>query len=364
MKKLIIPVCFVILLAALFGCGRNTGASPSPAPASPSASPTAAVSPSPVPTALPETVEDYFPILENVRYIYAGEGNEYAPYDVYIDYATDTRVQQRTNNGGTVLASVVAVEGGKVTRVFSREESYYRENFLGKPENMQEVLMMEPIEAGTSWMLSDGRTRTITDIAAAVDTPSGTYTAVAVETGSDGGTTTQYYAKGIGLVKTVTAGDGYEVSSSLSEIKTGTPFIQTVRFYYPDVGNDQLCYRDTEISFQTNDVTRKVLEDAYKADFPGRPGTVLTANTTINSLYLNDDGMVYIDLSGEFLTEMSAGSGAEAMILQCVANTFGSYYGASRVILTVDNALYESGHIALSQGEYLTVNTEEAVPLA
>jgi DNA-directed RNA polymerase subunit N (RpoN/RPB10) len=283
---------------------------------------------------------------------------------MYIDYATNTRVQQRINNGGTELATVFAVEDGKVTRVFSREESYYRENFINKPENRQEILLMEPIEAGTAWTLPDGRTRTITDTAAAVATPSGTYSAVAVETEYGDSKTTQYYAKGVGLVKTVTVGPGYEVSSSLSEIQTDTPFAQTVRFYYPDVGNDRFCCRDTVLSFRTNDVTRMVLAEAYKADFPGRPGSVLTANTAINSLYLNDDGMVYIDLSGEFITEMNAGSGAEAMILQCVANTFGGYYGVGRVILTVDNALYESGHIALRQGEYLTVDTEGAVPLA
>lgn len=86
--------------------------------------------------------------------------------------------------------------------------------------------------------------------------------------------------------------------------------------------------------------------------------------TKINSLYLNEDGMVYIDLSREFLTEMNAGSGYEAQILQCVANTFGSYYGSDKVIVTIDNNLYESGHIKLAQGEYLTVDTKESTEIS
>jgi len=364
MKKLLLPVCFVLLLVLLFGCGQNTESTPSPVPASPSAEPTAAATPSASPTAAPDTVEDYYPILENVHYIYAGEGIEYAAYDVYVDYATDTKAQLRQDNTGTVMARVVEVADGAVTVLYSREDSYARENYLDRTGDTQEVLLMEPIAVGTSWTLSDGRTRSITDTAAVVDTPSGTYTAVAVETESDYGTTTQYYAKGVGLVKTVTAGDDYEITSSLEALEEDVPFTQTVRFYYPNADDDNLYYRDAELSFYTNDVTRIALADAYKANFEGRPGTVLSDNTAVNSLYLNDDGMVYIDLSGEFITEMNAGSGYEAMILQCVSNTFGGYYYADRVLLTVDNALYESGHIALAQGEYLTVDTAGAIEIA
>ncbi|NCB51698.1 MAG: hypothetical protein EOM54_07450 [Clostridia bacterium] len=364
MKKLLLPVCIALLLTGLFGCGRGMDASPSPAPASPSAAPTAAVTPSASPSAIPETVEDYYPILGNVHYIYEGQGIEFAAYDVYIHYATDTKAQLRQDNGGTVMARVVEVANGAVTVLYNREDSYARENYLNRTGETQEVLLMEPIEAGTSWTLADGRTRTITDVAANINTPSGTYTAVAVETGFEGGKTTQYYVKGIGLVKTVTAGDDYEITSSLAELQEDVPFTQTVRFYYPNVEDDKLYYRDTELSFYTNDTTRMILTQAYKANFEGRPGTVFSENTSINSLYLNDDGMVYIDLSGEFLTEMNAGSGYEAMILQCVANTFGGYYDVSKVILTIDNALYESGHISLGQGESLTVDTEGAIEIA
>lgn len=363
MKKFLMSICFSLLLAGLFGCGTNTGTTPSPAPASPSAAPTETVSPSASPSAETGTVEDYYPIRENTHYIYAGEGFEYAAYDAYIDYATDTKAQLRQDNTGTVLARVVEVADGAVTVLYSREDSYTRENYLSRTGDTQEVLLMEPIQAGTSWTLADGRTRTITDTAAVVDTPSGTYTAVAVETGFEGGTTTQYYAEGVGLVKTVTAGDDYEITSSLSELVEDVPFTRTVRFYYPSIGDDTIYYRDTEISFRTNDVTRMVLTDAYQANFEGRPGIVFTENTAINSLYLNDDGMVYIDLSGAFITEMNAGAGYEAMILQCVANTFGGFYDVGKVLLTVDNALYESGHIVIAQGEYLTANTGAALPI-
>lgn len=65
--------------------------------------------------------------------------------------------------------------------------------------------------------------------------------------------------------------------------------------------------------------------------------------------------MVYIDLNKAFVTEMNAGSRYESMILQSIANTFGHYYNSDKVVLTIENKLYESGHVAMKKGEYLKV---------
>ena len=73
--------------------------------------------------------------------------------------------------------------------------------------------------------------------------------------------------------------------------------------------------------------------------------------------------MVYVDLSFEYLSEMSAGAGYEAMMLQCIANTFGNYYGVNRVLLTIANQQYSSGHIYLEKFEYLKVDTNGNVAL-
>ncbi len=347
-KNALMP--WIVLTVFLSGCAfPGSVASPSP-----SASPTPA----------PATISDYFPIRDNVRYVYQGEGSEYASYDVYPDYADGNLVQQRVNNGGTELVRVLTVKNGTLTRVYQQGEIYYRENYLGKSDGEPEVLLMEPIEAGTTWALADGAVRAITDVAAAVDTPSGSYLAVAVETQWAESTVTDYYAQGVGLIKSVSKGKDYEVSSSLSEIREDDVFTQIVRFYYPDLDDETIYYRDFELSFHTNDITRRALEQAYKEQFAGIPGRVFSDHTEINSFYLNKDGMAYLDLNGEFLTEMNAGAGYEAMILQCVANTFGGYCGVGKVILTIDGGLYESGHIALQKGEYLTVDTENCLPLS
>ena len=84
-------------------------------------------------------IEDYYPMKENTRYIYEGSGNEYAPYNVMIDYVKEGKIQQRSDNGGTMMVNIVELTNGKLIRTYSRGEAYYRENLLesesGKTRN-------------------------------------------------------------------------------------------------------------------------------------------------------------------------------------------------------------------------------------
>lgn len=310
-------------------------------------------------------IEDYFPIKDNIRTLYEGQGNEFATYDVYNEYTSGSIVQQRINNGGTEKIEVLQVKDGKLVKNFSQAETYYRQNFL-EMENQPEILLMEPLVVGTTWILDDASVRTITSISADIATPSGNYQAIEVTTENPNDPsekTVHYYARDVGLVKTVFRyGENKEaeISSSLKEIQENAAMTQTINFYYPNPDEDTISYLSKKINFHTNDVTRKVLEAAYKEN---APATVFSPNTRINSLYLNDDGMVYLDLSGDFITEMNAGAGYESMMLQCIANTFGNYYNVQKVILTIDNEPYSSGHIFLEKGEYLEVKLGNTLSL-
>ncbi|MDD3169987.1 MAG: hypothetical protein PHC91_11070, partial [Eubacteriales bacterium] len=115
-------------------------------------------------------VSDYFPVKENVKYVYEGEGNEYAGSVVYVEYHSDGKIQHRVDNGGSVLARVYETEDGKLTRAFSKGEVYYRENMLMQRDDQEEIMLMEPLEKGTAWTLDDGRQRTITGISTEIRT--------------------------------------------------------------------------------------------------------------------------------------------------------------------------------------------------
>ncbi|WP_203363588.1 GerMN domain-containing protein [Bacillus sp. REN10] len=343
MKRFFPFICFVFTFVLVIGCASEKEASRKEKEKQTAVS-----------SRIKWGIGDYLPMVENVKYVYEGKGNEYASYHVMIDYLEKGKIQQRIDNGGTVVASVLQLKDGKLKKVLTRGEAYYRENLL-KAKGDEEVLLMEPIAKGTSWKLKDGRMRKITNTAASVYTPSGSYRAIEVITKDKDSQTMDYYAKGIGLVKSVFRSGEMEVSSSLSKIEENVPFVQEVRFFYPNIDAEKLEYKAKKVSFKTNDITRKKLEEAYKQPVEPPLGKVFSKNTKINSLYLNKDGIVYIDLNQEFISEMNAGAGYESMVLQSIANTFGQYYNVEKVILTIDGGLYESGHISMKKGEYLRV---------
>ena len=315
----------------------------------------------PKPIAL--NIEDYYPIQENVRYVYEGIGNEYASYDVYIDYTSDDKIQQRVDNGGTVIARVIERKNGKLTRSLSRGETYHRENYLEVRDDTVEVLLMEPLEEGTTWTLNDGRKRSITNISADVTTPLGDYKAIEVVTEGPNDITTDYYAKDVGLVKSIFTSEGSEVSSSLKEIEEDASHVQVIQFYFPNMNDSKIYFKNKEVSFRTNDITSQILEEAYKGAIVDNLGEVFTTNTKINNLFLSNENKVMIDLNAAFVSEMNAGAQYESMILQSIANTFGQYFNAEEVVLTIENKPYESGHIEMKEGESIKVDLENAIEL-
>ena len=321
------------------------------------------VTKTPIVTKSPLTIKDYFSFGENSEYVYEGKGNEYASYNVFVDFLTENRVQLRTNNGGTEVVKVLENKDGNMTMILSRAECYYRENLTQSPSNSKEILLKEPLVKGTTWTLSDNRKRYISNIDVEVTTPLGKYKTLEVTTENKEGKNLDYYAVNVGLVKTAFVLKDDEISSTLSKIDKNTSFTQGVNFYYPNANDDKLYFVNKQLSFNTNDITKIIFEKAFK-DLPkGNFGKVLGPNAKIKSLYLNKNNIVYVDFTSELVSEMNAGSGYESMILQCITNTLGAYYGVTKVYITVENSPYSSGHIMMKKGEAFTVNYKNSVEL-
>lgn len=299
-------------------------------------------------------IEDVFPIQENTKYSFEGEGNEFATYTMYIDYINGKRVQTRSNNGGSETVRVLELKDGQLTELFQRGETYFRENFTNEEFDGGKILLKEPLKEGTSWPNGENSTSTITSASKEVVTTQGNVDAIEVTTESSQGTTIEYYAKNKGLVKTINKGEGYEVSSTLSQIETNAPLVQTVTLFYPDIDGINYNIIDVPVTFNTNDEPKDVIEQTVK-DLSVY--NIFSANTKVNELYYSlVDNSVHIDLSQEFVSEINAGAGFEMMILTSIANTLGTYYGVQEVYLTIDGNPYESGHILLNEREPLTVD--------
>jgi hypothetical protein len=331
MKKFVIAIFFTLVLVLIF---PNIGLAAMP------------------------TAKDYLSMKPNTVFIYQGYGNEFASYTRYTDYTSSTRQQLRIENGGTETVNVYEYTTYGVRLRYTKNECYYRENFLNKTANTSEYVIKNPVKGGTSWDLPNGSKRSITSTNATVKTPLKTYTgALEVTTTKGTSKTKDYYVKDVGLVKSVHYLEGnYTVTSSLKQIKTNTPLTQTIRFYYPDKNIDKLWYVDKQMSFYTNDITRlKIVKEFVN------PSTGLIRcigpNTTNNWLYYNDiDKMVHVDFSSNFVRDLNAGSTCEALCLDSIANTIGGYYDVNKVYITLGGKPYESGHILKESGEPFITN--------
>jgi len=308
------------------------------------------------------TIKDIYPFNLNTLYTYEGKGNEYASFTVWVDYIKNDKIQLRKNNGGTEIANVLEYKNGELKLIYSKEETYYREDFTSKKPNTDEILLKEPIVKGTSWNVSNDRKRYISNINIDVDTPLGTFKAVEVTTEGKDFKDIDYYVPQKGLVKSLYTSKDMEVTSSLKKIQNNASLVQTVKFYYPNIDDDKLYYIDKNLTFKTNDITKFAFEKAFKESPNASLGKPLSPNAKINSLYLNND-TVYVDFNKNFITEMNAGSGYESLILQSIVNTLGGYYGVDKVYITIENKPYSSGHIEMKKGEVFKVDTKNLVKL-
>lgn len=369
MKKFTLIMGIIVTTLFLAAC-KNKGTNTEDINQKPTTTPEVTATPTAVPTESTDktkeepttllTIADYFPFKEDAEYVYEGEGNEYASYVIYTDYIKEDSIQLRKSDSGTEVVQVLKYEKGELTRVLSREEAYYRENLIGKTEGEAEILLKEPLKQGTEWTIPGNHKRYISNVGVDITTPSGDYETLEVTTEEEGGKKVDYYAPGVGLIKTVYSGKDFQVTSSLSKINANTPFKQTISIYYPTV-EETIRVEEKELSFHTNDITKIKLEEAVKDIKNENNRPLISTNTRINSLYLSKDNIVNVDFSKELITEMNAGAGYEALILQSITNTLGDYYGAKEVYMTIDGNLYESGHILIKKGETFKVNYDKVV---
>lgn len=357
-KLLLVLILFTLLLTACAGNNGTTTATTTTAPT---------ITTAPTTTSAPPAdtkLSDYFPLTADVHKEFKGEGNEYAHFESYVDYINEDVIQIRELNGGSVSVHTYRLEEGAVVSVYSQGEVYYRYDFTGRPGD-EEIIIKDPLEVGTTWTLSDGSARSITAVDKSITVPAGEYSALEVTTTSKTSTTRDYYAKGIGLVKTEFAvpGDANTISGSLELYETEKPFTQTVTFYFPNFSQEKLVYVERDIELKTNDDILAKLEAELK-DHPGGSeiANVLTEGAKVLGVVFDEaNGIVTVDFSSKLVTEMNAGTAFEAMLIQSITNTFGDYYQKEKVVITLDGKLYESGHVMLKAGEYFTVDHDKSV---
>lgn len=307
------------------------------------------------------SIGDYFPFMESIYSSYLGDGIEYSSYELYPQYIEENRIQYVEKNSGTNIVTVLEYTDGQLVEKFVRPETYFRENMLDKTsENAGNILLQEPLEVGNNWENPSGGTVEITAVDVDVETPLGVFPSIEVTTTEENSINIRYYSIGVGLVKEVaTDTEGsYEVTSTLEEQTEETPEAATIKVFFPDANAMGIETADVSVAFFTNDVTRETMTELLRQVPDVEYGRLIPEDASINSMYLNEDGRVYVDFSQELVANMNAGSSGESLLLQGIVNTIGTYYGVEEVVLTIEGAPYESGHYSMQEDESFKVDME------
>lgn len=363
MKKSIILLLTVIIAIALSSC-KPAGTPTASLAKTASPAKTVAVSAAPE---LP-TADKYFRFEADVYRQYIDQSNSTSTIESYVEFLKNNLMQLREITDGNTTQSVYSYENGSVRKVLAENDRAYREDFTGADfvAADEEILIMEPIRVGTRWKLADGSVRSITSVNSQVNTSDGKFEAIEIATERADSIEKQYYAAGIGLMKSVVtpSGGGDSTEFVLDNITTGGAFDQTVRFFFIDGQNEKMVYVDRAISLKTNNAIGPFLMSELKSPpGNGEVGPALTAGVTLLGLEIRNSGaLVYINLSKEFTSEMNAGSAYESLVLHSLVNTVGNYFAVKNVLLEVEGKPYESGDIMFVKDETIKVDVSTAVP--
>lgn len=306
------------------------------------------------------TVLDYFPFVEDRLYDYEGIGNEFAVKQVYFEFIEDNKAQLKTLNPATNTIRILEYVDSQLRETYFEGEFYHIENMLDVQEKYSNIILKEPLNVGTSWEIIEGYNRTISGLDVEVKTPMDTFLALEVTTDyGQGKTLKEYYAKDIGLVASVYEDDDFKVESLLKGIEEG-PLVFDIEAYYPLHSDIELVYLKDKLEFYTNANIEKLLEEMLKNPASENLISPIPEAALINWIKLDRSSWTLaVDFSKELLSDMNVGSSMETVILDSIVNTLGRFYDVEKVYISLEGRPYESGHYALNENEFFTVDIKD-----
>ncbi|KJS21502.1 MAG: hypothetical protein VR72_10185 [Clostridiaceae bacterium BRH_c20a] len=170
------------------------------------------------------TIQDVYPLNQGDYLKFAGSGNEYAAFEQKVLFREGDRIQLQSATGGTVMAFIYEIKDGQLMVVYSQEEFYEEENILNRENEMSEVILKEPIEAGNTWE-SGEKQYTIEAIDAVITTPAGEFKdciQISVATDEYNYRSNVFYKPGLGLIKQEYISDDYQVVAELEQYNVKT----------------------------------------------------------------------------------------------------------------------------------------------
>lgn len=386
MRRIVTVLCCLAALL-LFGCNPKEEVIAQPTPAAsqeatptvrptPAATATPMPTPTPTPTPEPYAAADFLPMEDLFLRYETEQAGIYK--DSYVEYIKkeDNALQRRTRLASEDAEAgqdayepevdVYCLQEGALVQIYHRQAGYTH-NFIStalRKNETVEVLLKEPVSVGNSWPIEGGESE-ITAVDAQLSLPIGDVSAVEVTTRyEDGSFRIRYYMRGVGLVsESIFDPQGQQTSASnLSMREIGRAFKQVIYFYFGDQSDDSIRYIRREISIKEGTSMTSRLADELRKIPSGSKLVSIPPSARIRSITPNYEGGVKVDFSEEFVTDMIADRQGELLLLQALADTFGSYYQTSKVYFTIEGENYESRYrmIRTDKGEHYVCDVSTA----
>jgi hypothetical protein len=299
-------------------------------------------------TATSTLIADYFPIKTNTSYYYESPNYPEINQQAYITYSNGQRIQRRVASGDTSATEVLQYQEGELRLVFGEPNYYFFEDLTTVEQNLDVLLLKEPLVPGQTWQMDATATSEVTASGANVSTPMGNYTALEVSTSyTDGRSQREYYAPRVGLVKTVySTSDGSEYEFSLASVTESAVLDVPADFYIHSTdGTYEREERVIQVSTNSDLLTvfREELKKPSETGYEWLPGEI-----TVNSIELDRaNDAVIIDISGRFNEE-----GGDMLRIQSIADTLGQFYGTAKAKVLANGEFYDLD-------EYIEITVEE-----
>lgn len=327
------------------------------------------------------TIEEFYPFEANTFYDYEGDG-VIATQEIFYTHISDDIAQRRIVAGnGDEITEVLEVSNGELRVLFGDTEGYHYESILEYSEDeLKEMLnfdfpimtvLKEPLALGNTWSFDGVAECEITAVDMEIDTPYGVFEAIEVTTTGISGPSQQYiqhdyYAKDIGLVKTVSTGvnDNYPMGFSLLDIEENSIINKEVTMFYNDIETNMLSHVEgLSINIETNDSIEEILTELFKKTPDDGFSPIFSEEMSINSIYVarpslvDLENYVIVDLSTPFSSETMEGldEDMEVRLLQSVALTCGFLFKSKRVDFRINGEFYSSENMSLTENDFFTL---------
>lgn len=296
------------------------------------------------------TIDEYFVFETNMLYGYTSERGEEYDYSIFNLYSDETKVQRviSANFSQVPVEEVLEYKDGTLFYVNGTQRGTMFNNLLDEENIYELVVMKEPLQIGTTWQSSEDSASIVTDVESLIETPVGSFSCIEITTNySDGTFEKTYYAKDVGLVKTIsTSSDGTEMIHSLSvfEENVESITINLPAFYYnAETEQNELIYMPMEISPEMDMV--KNIENALKEGEEGELYSVLYG-ATINYIEIDDNSStVHIDVDNYDFN--NAGVTAEEEMIYGLVESLAAFFAKENVQITVNGGTDYLGHMGI-----------------